>query len=309
MRVYTYGPEWGDGGTRLVADWIVPVDDPAQADVFCVPGTLATFAAPHDHEANARKFLSLPHLAGNEHRHVVIDVADNAPPPPVPGCIYFRSGDCPEAMLEEYPTMVPWPWPSDDLGECSELPTEGFRWHIGYVGYGTPLDLTPRATASVERHGPPLSYFIQKHDEAYWGGIDHKSTDPEIQETIRYRRRAYLDTLRNSRLTLHAVAKRGSWRYRFFEAWSAERIPLHIGDGCARPLAEHIPYDDLAVWVPEADVDRAGSYAMEFLSRVSDRELIERGRTARYHWARWLDRRRWPEIMAGIVRARLAAAC
>lgn len=322
MKVYTYpAEEWGQGGVRLAGIHVEHVDRAQDADVFVVPQTLAFLIGRHQDEANAKRFLELPYLNGRESRHVVLEIAEHCPPPPVPGVLYFRAGDCGQDLVDRYPSLIPWPWPVDDLGYLQPLPiagesarrlpngepagvSPGFKWDCGYVGYNTGLDLTPRAIQSCEARAD-LTCAFERHDEAWGWQRDHDSTDPVYKAETDRRRARFLQVLQGSRVTLEAVAGRGVWRYRFFESWSAGRIPVHIGDGCARPFGSEIDYEELAIFVPESDVDRTGEIVRDWIDARKDGLIVELGRRARAAYENLLHRDRWPELMADEVRLRL----
>ena len=306
LKVYEYDEDAIKGRreiTLIGGEDVEHVTDASKADVFVVPVSFMFMGEGRDYDKCLAALRGLPHYEGNERRHVVYDCIEHTRPPEDP-VIYFRSGDCPQTLLDANPHAIAWPWPVEDYaGPRADAPK--FQWDCGYIGYNTNHDLTPRAVRSCTDNAQ-MNFRYTEHDHAWGWQRDHGSTDPVYVAETKRRRDEFLAIMYGSRCTLEPVAAEGIWRYRFFESWSASRLPVHIGDGCGRPFADQIPYDDLALFIPSAMVDRTGELVMAWLEGLGDAELVDRGRAARGYFEKYLDRQRWPSIMAGVVRARLA---
>lgn len=288
MNVYTYEPEelgfeeFPLGTCRLVGDDVIQVRNPSAADVFVVPPILK----------HLDTWDIVPFLEGNETKHVCLNIFENMTKNTPLGVLAFRC-ECTKKLLKRNPSTIAWPWPvkdiRDEVIEDSTLPCD-----ISFYGWKS-SDLCEFALQSIERSS--LTYNI-KRGEKFWGYIPVEERPPL--------RRGFVDAMKNSRLILSVRShQEGVVRYRFWEAMAMGRVIIHVNDGCVYSLADRIDYERFVVRVPQSETAQVGEIAEEYLSTHTPLEIHESGQYARRMWERWLDSRRWPEIMTEIVREKI----
>ncbi len=273
--------------------------DPAQADVFVCRQRLAWLTD--------KQIRGLPYLRGNERRHVFFGLGPDANRdcyrmwPDIPA-IYIRA-TCNQEMLKANPMTVAWPWPheTEDMGPYVRQPGQGYEYDVVFQGCAN--NELGRRAARLIGQTQRLKTHIQVNHE-WWPDMKDKARQEEL-------RRQYLETLNKGRLHLVPTSVEldgrtmGVVRYRFYEGMYLGVVGVHLCDGCVLPLADKIDWGRCVVTVRESDVDSLGDILVDWLSRHSDGEIVEMGRYARQMWERWIDRRRWAENVAQIVRERL----
>ena len=85
---------------------------------------------------------------------------------------------------------------------------------------------------------------------------------------------------------------------------SAGTIPVFLDTDCCLPFDDRIPYRELFVWVPAADVSRIADYVLDYHSRLDERSFNERRRSIRDVYDSFLSPLGFHRELA----ARLAAA-
>jgi hypothetical protein len=274
-------------------------DDPARADVFVCRQRLAWLT-----DGQVR---GLPHLRGNERRHVFFGLGPDGSRecyrtwPDIPA-IYIRA-TCNRKMLADNPTTVAWPWPHEtaDMEPHVREEGRGYEWDVVFQGCAN-NELGRRAVESAG-HIQGFKSHLQVNP-AWWPDMEDEAAKDAL-------RRRYLETLAGARLHLVPTAVEldgrtmGVVRYRLYEGMFLGVVGVHLCDGCVLPLAGRIDWSRCVVAVREADADNLGGILVEWLSRHDDGEIEEMGRYARRTWERWIDRRRWAENVARIVREKL----
>lgn len=286
MRAYTYKPEqvglaaWPSGELRLAG--FEPVDDPLAADVFVCPGPLSL--------ANNIGLGLFPFMAGNEDRHVFLDVSDDFTEAIGTRCILIRC-NMRVGMLGGDPNSIAWAWPVEDFEECIELPAGGFKYDVTFQGW---LSTETRISAAAScRDSGTITSDIATYSD-FTGYIYH---EPEgIRRRAEFRR-----SMRESRVALCPESIPGVLPYRFFEAMSAARVPVLVGSDYVLPFADQIPYNEFCLFIDRPDAAGSDSAIREFLDVRSDVEIIQAGRKARRFWSRFLNREDWPQTMADAV--------
>lgn len=289
MRAYYYKPsecgmdKFPSGLLRLAG--FEKTNDPGSADVFVVP--------PMMMHVGRDNLLNLPYLRGNERRHVMFNVGEWMGVSLGIPAIMFRC-DTTKRLLAADPTAISWPWPVEDLGDWMDKP---FEYDVVFQGWvSTPL--TNVVCDSVAQT-KGLHAHIKRHN-FFYGYCDESL--PETQEL----RRTFLETLAASRLSLVPRSiPEGVVRYRFYEALSMGRIPVHFCDGCVLPFADRIDYDVCSIHIPESESARAGEIISDWLKKHSDDEIGERGAYGRQMWEKWLDSRKWESLFSMVVKERV----
>lgn len=258
--------------------------DPMQADIFVVPATLR--------DLGPERFRNLPFLnSGKERRHVAWNVADDMTVHYPCGPLYLRC-EAVKSLVDRCPTVRGWPWPVDDL----YAPFAGFDYDVVFQGWAS-TDLTNIVCDSVAAYSQAkgeLNYRITKH-RFFFGYHYH---DPAYAHW----RESFIDTLRRSRLSLVPRSiPAGVIRYRFYEALSAGRVPVHFCDGRVLPWAHKIDYSKCSLHIPESDAHGAGEIIAEWLRSHSDKQIREMGDYGRAAWLRWLDPRKWDQRFSEAV--------
>ncbi len=295
MNYYTYtAAECGlaqlPPGELRLGGWD-KVADPARADAFVVPCDLK-----HLTDDQLRR---LPYRAGNETRHALFCISDQPTRAlGFPG-IFFRA-DANRGLVERDPSTIPWPWPVKDLGEWAHPPRLGFQYDVVFVGWNS-TPLTQIVCDAVREQGR-LTTYIELNNEFYGTWETRNETDK-----LTHYRDLFLRTLHDSRLSLCARSiAAGVVRYRFYEAMSMGRVPVHFNDHAALPFPNQIDWEKCSLHIPEAKAGEAGLVLRAWLDQHADAEILERGAYGRRMWEEWLDGAKWDELFGFCVAERLA---
>lgn len=283
LNVYYYTPaeaglaEYPPGLMRL-AD-TQTVTDPRAADVFVLPTILRN--------VGPERFAQLPYLRGNERRHVAWNQADDYTVYYPCGPLYLRA-DAGRQMVRDCATVKAWPWPVEDYYS----PFSGFDYDVVFQGWAsTPLTKTVCDSVAAV---PSLNAHLQTHS-FFYGYHYH---DPQFQ----HYKTSFRRTLQRARLSLvpRSIAA-GVIRYRFYEALSAGRVPVHFCDNCVLPFADKIDYARCSIHIAEAQAPHAGQLIKDILGRYSDAELLAMGRYGRQMWLRYLAPDAWESMFTEVV--------
>lgn len=291
MKQYVYSPQevgmdcWPSGELRLQG--IEVTTDPKDADLFVCPGPLMLFQNPSDLER-------FPFMKGREERHVFFDCSDWDTIYTRKNCILIRC-NLKRFMLEAHPNSIAWSWPVEDFSECVEVPTGGFKYDVSFQGWLSSKARINSVASCV--NDTSLTPDIATYED-FCGYIY------ETQEGLR-RRAEFRRSMRESRIALCPESIAGCLPYRFFEALSAGRVPLLVGSDYNLPFADEIPYDDFILRCSFLDASKANLVAGKFIKSSSDDQIIEKGRTGRHYWEKFLNRDKWPELMSYAVQRKL----
>lgn len=298
MRQFIYEPQhaglsqWPSGTLRL--DGIEVTEDPKAADVFVTPGSLRLFEQSSG-VLDIGKLNRLPHFKGNESRHVFFDVSDNFTMP-IHLPIMFIRCDARAWMMPHDVNTIQMAWPVSDLGECVELPEDGFKYDIGFHGWMS--SLVRRVSVESCQRTEELKTDIEGHKDFY-GYL--RDDNPE-----QHRRRGnFLRSLKECRLQLCGESIEGVFPYRFWETLSAGRVPLLIGSDFVYPFADEMDYDRFTVKVARIDAPAAGQITLDFVRGRTDKEIQDMGKLAREAWVKYCDSRNWPQLHAYAVQKKL----
>ena len=302
MKAYYYTPEEcgksapPDGGLKLGG--FEPTTDPVAADVFVCPYMLHHMGDSKERGmVSIDRILALPYLRGNERRHAFFNVADTFRfTLPFDG-IFLRC-DATKATLRDNPTTIPIAWPVRDHGECMPVPPGGFGYDVCFIGWqSTPMNAEACAYLAASNHN---TYLVQRRQFFGYAARDFGQEEADRQQ------REYRDVLARSRFSLCVRSiPEGVLRYRFFEAMSAGRIPILIGDGSALPLADRIDYKRCIVQIPECEVKNIGAYVTKLREGMTDEQIIAAGRYGREAWEKWLNADNWTDLHGMLVREAL----
>lgn len=290
MKQYIYKPTecglstWPPGELRL--EGIEVTEDVSQTDLFVYPGALFVITSRAGLEA-------LPYFKEHESRHVFFHCSDH-------DVLYDTTAmiircNTRTWMLDRDKNTISWPWPVEDYSECMELPEGGFKYDVSFQGWNW-SDARKTATAAC------LNNRVLKCDFALYKDFFgyRQQSDPEYAR----RRSEFRRSMKESRIALCAESIAGVLPYRFLEAMSAGRVPLLVGANYVLPFADEIPYNDFILTTSNAAI--ADQVVLDALARHSDDRLAEMGRHARYYWAKYLDSRYWPRLMADAIQKKLA---
>lgn len=137
MKQFIYLPEhagltaWPSGTLRLQD--VEETLDPAQADVFVVPGNIRLFEKSSG-VLDIEKLNRLPYFKGNENRTAFFDVSDNFTQS-VHLPILFIKCDARSWMLQHDPGTIQMAWPVEDYAECIDVPEDGFKYDVTFHGW------------------------------------------------------------------------------------------------------------------------------------------------------------------------------
>lgn len=286
---------WPSGELRL--EGIEVTENPQDADIFVCPGALSLFQV--DGVLQHDKLYQLPHLRGNEARHIVFDVSDNFTKPINLPLIFIRC-DARDWMLKTDPNTIQMGWPVEDYAECVAPPVDGFKYDVSFQGW---LSSDARIDSSNAcKSNPELKSDIATYPD-FTGYIYH---EPEgVRRRAEFRR-----SMRESRVCLCPESIPGVLPYRFFEAMSAGRVPLLVSSDYVFPFQSEIPYKDFTLTCGRDYACEAGRVAQDFIGMYSDDEIAHMGRIARNWWERRLDSRHWPKLHTYAITQQLEArAC
>lgn len=290
IKAYTYKPsdigidQWPSGELRLTG---VDHVSPDQAEIFICPGPLHMFESV---EALDR----FPYMRGNETRHIFFDCSDNKTYFTGKSCIFLRCNLMNELLAAD-PNSVSIAWPVEDFSECIEPPLSGFKYDVSFHGW---LSTATREVSSNSCKGNrDLKCDIAQYQN-FCGYIYHEP------EGIR-RRGEFRRSMKESRLALCPESIPGVFPYRFFEAMSAGRIPVMVGSDYNLPFKDEIPYDSFCLFFERNEAAAVGLFLQEYLQHQTYEKIIRRGLLGRHYWERYLNREKWPEIMAYAVRKKL----
>uniref|UniRef100_A0A6M3LST1 Glycosyltransferase n=1 Tax=viral metagenome TaxID=1070528 RepID=A0A6M3LST1_9ZZZZ len=262
-----------------------PTEDPQEADIFVMRQRLSK-VGEIDH---------LPHLKGNEERHVFFDLADNYKTYPGIDALYLR-GAAVQQVFDVNPTTVSWPWPTEDFGRFMSTPAGGWQYDVSFQGQAS--DMARVAMQSCIDAGLGCAFHI---NDRFWPHICEDND--RVGERLR---RTFSENMQGGRLSLcPTTLTQGVIRYRLYEAMSMGRVSIHICDGGVLPMQDKIDWDRCVVHIAEADAANAGPIIKAWLDRHSDAEIWDMGLYAREMWVKWLWRGTWAENVDLVVRERL----
>lgn len=274
--------DWPPGVLRL--EGFEVTENPSNADVFVYPGAI--------HELNGDDLRKLSHFSEHESRHVFFHCADHE-------TLYNTTAIIIRCNTRDWyfakdPNTVSWPWPVEDFCDCVDA-SAGFEFDVSFHGW----------RSSRVREESVDSVKGMKSDIAEYSDFFgyRKQDDPE---TVR-RRAAFKASMKASRLEMCPESIPGVFPYRFFEALSAARVPLLVGSGYVLPWADVIPWQEIALFCPADEAKQALKVARKFLDSHSDVQVIAMGLHGRQCWDRFLNRDKWPALMAEAVQGKLAA--
>lgn len=281
--------DWPSGTLRL--DNIEVTEDPNAADVIVYPGALHTLR-PADLDR-------LPYMRQHEEKHVFFHNADHTDRYGKK-CIFIRCNLRPW-NFESDPNSIAWPWgvnPKGDLDQCVEVPADGYKYDVSFVGWNS--GLVRKVSALSCKNNPKIQADVTLYPDFY-GYI-------EDTDEGRRRRADFIRSLKESRIILCPQSIDGVLPYRFFEALAAGRYPLLIGNDYTLPFADRIPYDDFISKLTVDDATEAGDVVAVIRERHTDAVFKEKGQLARKYWLQYMDSSKWPKLMAEEVQRKLSVA-
>lgn len=260
-------------------------EDPSEADIFVVRQRLS-------HMPKERVY-DLPHLKGNEGRHVFFDLADYYEPYPGIDALFIRAATT-KQMLQVNPTTIAWPWPTEDFGKWMPTPLGGWQYAVSFMGQANPMGAVALDAIQLDMD---TNVWV---NDSFWPHICDE--DPDEGEALRG---AFLDNMQSGRLSLCPMTLDGVIRYRLYEAMSMARVSILLCDNCVLPLQDKIDWERCVIQIPEDQAHETAVILRTFLARNSDEEIWERGLYAREIWVKWLWRGSWAENVDLVVRERL----
>lgn len=288
--------DWPPGTLRL--EGIEVTTDPNQADVFVTPGNIRLFEASPG-VLDIAKLNRLPYFKGNEARHAFFDVSDNFTSAVRLPILFIRC-DVRTWMLKDDPNTIQMAWPINpkgDLDQCVEVPSDGFKYDVSFVGWNS--GLVRKVSATACKNNPKIKADVMLYPNFY-GYI-------EDTDEGRRRRADFIRSLKESRMVLCPESIASVIPYRFFEAMAAGRYPVLISRDYVLPFSDLVPYDEFISRVDRDQADEAGDIVAEIRSRHTDEVFAEKGRLARKCWEQLMDSRKWPAIHAFAVGRKLRA--
>lgn len=284
MKVYYYtnedhGYERDASGLRF--DNIETVDRPEDADLLLVGTTIRSMRFKHGDDPRKLKYIrKWPD------RHVLWDMCDHYDTFPGLESTMFIRTVVDADMLRVHPKTACQPWAADDYSDIA-ADYDNIKHVVSFVGWDSgPMRHIP-ATACKRFFGEKAEIGLKHQFFAYY---------PE--DTQKLFRQQFLDSLRSSHFILappsiYYPGRRptGFVPYRFYEAMSAGRVPVHVGEKPILPFQNHIDWDECYVHVP---MDYANRTEQMLLAWWHTRNVKDAGKRNREIWKKWLNREDWP---------------
>lgn len=295
MKVYSYTEaDMGfsfEGGLRF--DEFTP-SSPEMADCILVPPSLNEIRYVRN-----RPLDSLRYATEYADKHVFYDVSDvNDTIPEFRNAMFLRPF-VHQNMLRDHPRTRVIPWPARSLEELSSVPDGGFRWDVSFVGWDSGPLRRQSAISCQETFGERAEIclnatFFPYHDAA-------------TQERLKQR---FRDAMHYSKVILAAPSVSGTthpWLccapYRFYEAMSAARVPVFVGDPPFLPFADRIDWPKHYIFVPQEHTRETGTIVRNWLQ---ENDAVEVGQLNLQAWKEWLNPADWPRTHRILVEEMLA---
>jgi len=266
------------------------VPDPEAADWLYTPADLGLIwwdsGGGHGGGADyVRSFVqSLPHYEGNERRWFFHDYSACSDDWGLRSVLFraVKSRYDPNSLTVSIPHFV------DDF-EPEPVDFGALPYDICFVGREAACDVRRRACRAVAGDRRIRSY-MKFHDD-FFGYV------PEGSPEYAARRAEFVGAFRQSKL---ALSPRGVEldAYRTWEAMSAGRLPVWMGDEYELPFEDFIDYDKFMFHVPESEADRMNEVVRDILAAHDDAQLRARGEEARRVWLEWYSKEAIPRTFA-----------
>lgn len=267
--------------------------DPTEADFFYSPCDLGlvwwdSHAAHGDPKGGqfVRDFVAqLPYWQGNQERHFFHDYSACSDDWHLPS-ILFRAV---KSKHDPNPRTISVPHTVEDFHpqpvDFSMLP-----YDICFVGRVGACEARRIACESVANDPKIKSYM--KFRDTFWGYIERD--DPKLAAE---QRAEFVQVMAQSRLVL---SPRGVEldAYRTWEAMSASRPVVWMGDDYELPFQDFVDYGRFMFRVPESEANRMNEVVREILATHTDAQLQEHGEWARRCWVEYFSKEAIPKTFA-----------
>jgi hypothetical protein len=262
------------------------VTNPSGAQAFFVPLEVGHIEVRHPQRINGvMPVLSrLPHWGSAERRHFFYMHSDEDAPIRTTAVVFRQSVN----RHRKDPNTVAMPAPVDDFGYLAGADYDALPFHITFVGYiDDPRGIRRRAVDALAVC-PRLNCFIDTVNK-HWC---HFEGTPQGD----HRRKRFIDGLASSRLVL-APRGKGQHSYRLFEAMSAGRIPILIGDDYELPFQQFVNYNECIFRLDESRAHDVDNFVLGIneLCRPTPC-MAEKAYKARRAWVDYLARANWDRL-------------
>jgi hypothetical protein len=235
--------------------------------------------------AGVRRFvLSLPYYQGRERRHFFHDYSAESGDWGLNSVLFraVKSRNDPNPLTVSVPHWV------DDF-DPPPVDFAALPFDVCFVGRVGACDVRRKAVRAVEGDGG-LRALVRSYED-FFGYL------VEGTEKFNRRRAEFINAFRVSKL---ALSPRGVEldAYRTWEAMSAGRPPIWIGDEYELPFTELVDYGKFMFIVREADAGRANEVVRDILDTHTDVQLQEHGEWARRYWLEYFRREAIPKVFA-----------
>lgn len=236
---------------------------PDEADYFLVPAFF--FLVEGADEAYQALLPMLPFFRRFPERHVFFDMIDSdRVPEPIRNSVVFkvsatRGNRCRGGFYPVTDTL------QTRLRHGYIRPIESATADVSFQGSLATHPVRsgiPDAIEDCQRHHLSVRYALM---DRYFYDIPREQRLEMVKPFYR--------TIEESRFVL-CPRGGGLNSHRFFEVMAMGRIPVLISDDLVLPLEGVVPWDDLIVRVPEADVANTARYILRF---VEDHDIVKAG--------------------------------
>lgn len=182
-----------------------------------------------------------------------------------------------------YPLGMPWGLQKiKEMGRLLAYQAGLLKSHPHSVGYA-PRAYALRRLASSSSLSPNI--VIRPASPVRWAyGFLLKNKEGENENY----RTEYFTNIINSDYVL-CVRGNGNYSIRLYETLCMGRIPVIVDTGVVLPFETHIPWRELCVWVPEADIVHIDEIIMAFHARHQGSAFLELQQACRQAWVKWLS--------------------
>ena len=271
---------------------------PQEADCIIVPPSLNEIRDVHN-----QKLTALRYASEYPDKHVFYDVSDVNDTIPEFRNAFFLRPFVHQKMLADHPRTRVIPWPARSMEELSPLPVDGFRWDVSFVGWNSGPLRSQSAASCKEVFGDRAEICLN--------GTFFPYHDLPTQERLKQR---FRDSIHYAPIVLAAPSVSGTthpWLccapYRFYEALSAARVPVFIGDVPFLPFDDRIDWPRHYIFVPKERLANTGHIIKEWMQ---EHDPVAVGQENLRVWKEWLHLDDWPRTRRIMVEEMLRSpAC
>jgi len=263
------------------------IEEPFSADFIVFPYMLEEMIQCFGIKGTIDFINQLPYFKTHEDRHVFMTNHDISTPFGI-SSIFFR------ASVNKYnkdKNAFAFPYPSIDYSDITHYDLSKLKYQTSFVGCIVSHPLRQNLMEGVKKESrlnsylDPLNVFFP-----YLKDREYAKKRVEI----------FKQSLTDS-LTILCPRSTGENSRRFFEAMSAGRIPIFVGDTGELPYEDEIDYGAFILQIPENEIHRAGTVIFNWLQQFDEKELLSKCKLARSTWEKYFKCSEWNKQIIKIL--------